>query len=275
MLVIFNPDEMERSWSTLRDFRPSFLIGLRNKFNKGGNNERLIRLVAERQEMIEARKQRNASLITSAKPVLERMSSLLGIPHFFMLTDQEGVVLHLHYPDKLVSNFDQVGLKEGVPFNVQSLGINSVSLAMEIQGTAIVRGEEHDAHLFHDWSCACVPIRKEDCIKGYLSLSYYQTFDITLAVPMVEKAAEEIERGLLSSCSERKANRVMRQFDTYGLTAREKEAAYGWLTNSSTLRIAADMGITEGTVRNMIKRVYAKTKIGDKGEFIRRFSIYL
>ncbi|RAP74550.1 hypothetical protein DL346_21035 [Paenibacillus montanisoli] len=41
--------------------------------------------------------------------------------------------------------------------------------------------------------------------------------------------------------------------------------------NYSALRIANEMGITEGTVRNLIKRIYAKTKISDKGQFITTF----
>ncbi|WP_420849594.1 helix-turn-helix transcriptional regulator [Paenibacillus montanisoli] len=63
----------------------------------------------------------------------------------------------------------------------------------------------------------------------------------------------------------------MQAFDKYGLSNREKQAAYGWLMNYSALRIANEMGITEGTVRNLIKRIYAKTKISDKGQFITTF----
>ncbi len=47
--------------------------------------------------------------------------------------------------------------------------------------------------------------------------------------------------------------------------------AYGWLMNYSVLRIASEMGIAEGTVRSLIKKVYAKTKISNKGQFMRVF----
>ncbi|WP_274654471.1 helix-turn-helix transcriptional regulator [Paenibacillus humicola] len=41
--------------------------------------------------------------------------------------------------------------------------------------------------------------------------------------------------------------------------------------NYSVLRIASEMGIAEGTVRSLIKKVYAKTKISNKGQFMRVF----
>ncbi|MNY72210.1 Bacterial regulatory protein, luxR family [compost metagenome] len=65
------------------------------------------------------------------------------------------------------------------------------------------------------------------------------------------------------------------QFQMYNLTPREREVAYAWLNNQSVLKIANKMGITEGTVRNMLKKVYAKTKVGDKGQYFRKFMVFI
>ena len=63
---------------------------------------------------------------------------------------------------------------------------------------------------------------------------------------------------------------VDKQFQMYKLTPREREVAYAWLSNQSALQISNNMGISEGTVRNMLKKVYAKTKskVGIRATFL-------
>jgi DNA-binding CsgD family transcriptional regulator len=64
---------------------------------------------------------------------------------------------------------------------------------------------------------------------------------------------------------------VYQRFETYGLTPREEEIGYLWLQNKSALYIAETLGITEGTVRTVIKNVYRKTQVNDKGQYYQKF----
>lgn len=56
----------------------------------------------------------------------------------------------------------------------------------------------------------------------------------------------------------------------FKLAPREKEVARLWLENRSVLYIASKYNITEGTVRNVIKKVYRKVGVQDKGDFYKK-----
>jgi DNA-binding CsgD family transcriptional regulator len=62
-----------------------------------------------------------------------------------------------------------------------------------------------------------------------------------------------------------------RRFGEYGLSPREREIAYFWALNMGGLQIAARLGIAESTVRSVIKNIYRKTGVSDKGQFMRKF----
>jgi transcriptional regulator of acetoin/glycerol metabolism len=192
-------------------------------------------------------------------------------PHLFLLTDEEGVTIYLQYPEYMEAALREIGLKEGVSFSFDQLGVNGISMAMERQTIVTVRGPEHDIKLFSDWNCLCIPIRAEGQAVGYLDLSFHHSIDIEFAAVLLCQLAGNIEKRLLKDSPHRKVELVFEAFDRFGLSAREKEAAYGWLLNHSVLRISSEMGITEGTARNLIKKVYRKTKVNDKGQFIKAF----
>ncbi|MEK0315006.1 LuxR C-terminal-related transcriptional regulator [Cohnella sp. 56] len=221
---------------------------------------------------LQQRQHRNGLLIRCTLSEILKWENLIPVPHLFLLTDTEGIAIYIHSRQELREALNQVGLMEGVSFSRERLGINGVSMAMEQQAIVAVREREHELEVFWPFNCLCVPIRDGRKVVGYLDLSFSHRHEIEFAVPILLRIVDKIEGGLSGAPSENGKLRLFELFDQHGLTPREKEAAYGWLCNYSVLRIAEEMKITEGTVRNMIKKVYAKTKINDKGQFIRTFT---
>lgn len=81
----------------------------------------------------------------------------------------------------------------------------------------------------------------------------------------------DIEDKLITLCPQTARERVLNHLKQYHLTPRKREVAYFWLMNYSVLRIAHELGITEGSVRNVIKKVYSKTEVDNQGQFISEF----
>jgi transcriptional regulator of acetoin/glycerol metabolism len=247
------------------------LLRYREQFRSKGINPNLPRLKAEKTEQLIKRKQKNAELVQFTAAEVGPCSESVAVPHIFVLTDAEGVAIYLRYPEPIGASLTSIGLDEGVSFALCNLGINGVSMAMERQSIVVVRGAEHDIKLFTDWTCLCIPIRAHGQIRGYLDLSFHHDYDVEFAVPLLYEIVGKIEKRLMDDSQKQNKVQLSEVFNRFGLTNREKEAASGWLQNHSALRIAADMGITEGTVRNLIKSVYRKTNVNDKGNFIREF----
>lgn len=220
---------------------------------------------------LEIRKQKYETLIRIAHGELSKWNSHIPVPHLFLLADIEGVLLETYCPSELQDTLQKIGLIEGVHLGMNRLGINGVSLAMEQQTIVAVRGEDHDMALFWPFNCLCIPIRAKNCTAGYLDLTFSRRYEIEFAIPILLQIVDKIELRLNGDPSDEGKERLFKLFCQYNLTPREQEAAYGWLRNHSVMRIAGEMNISEGTVRNMIKKVYAKTKTSDKGQFIKTF----
>lgn len=262
---------LDRSWETLADIAPALLVRYREMFSRRGITRNFSRLTAEEDGRLMERRRSSTELIQHVEDEVDSFAALMPIPHLFLLADPEGVALFLRYPEHMQSSIREIGLQEGVSFSLQQLGINGISLAMERQTIVLVRGAEHDMGLFSDWNSLCIPIRAHGQVAGYLNLSFHHSYDVEFAVPLLSQLVTRIENRLSAESPQKKKELVFEAFNVFGLSDREKEAAYGWLLNHSVVRISMDMVITEGTVRNMIKKVYRKTNINDKGQFIRTF----
>ncbi|KRE86414.1 hypothetical protein ASG89_10395 [Paenibacillus sp. Soil766] len=202
---------------------------------------------------------------------MRAISHAISFTHFFILTNSEGTAIHIEGAEPILHALERFQVVPGCSFALQTAGINGVSLAMQTGSSAVVEGTDHSLEIFSDWTCICHPIRVNDQVIGYLDLSMKKGVEVSLACVLVERIVKEGLNKYKQFNPEIKREIVDKQFQMYKLTPREREVAYGWLSNQSALRIANNMGITEGTVRNMLKKVYAKTKIGDKGQFFRKF----
>lgn len=206
-----------------------------------------------------------------AKEEMRALSASIPCTHFFILTDAEGTAIHIEGAEPLLHRLEQYKVVPGCSFALQAAGINGISLAMRKGSSSVVEGGNHSLQIFSDWTCICHPIKVNGEIIGYLDLSMREGIEVSFACVLVERLVNDIENKYKQSNPEIKKEIMDKQFQMFKLTPREREVACAWLNNHSVLQIACNMGITEGTVRQMLKRVYSKTRVCDKGQFMRKF----
>lgn len=213
------------------------------------------------------------AMIASIRSEMGRLSHLLSIPYVVFLTDKDGTILELVYSSKVTrEEMEQAELRPGVSLGREQAGMNAVSLAMETKGIAVVRGTEHSDEAFRNWNCVCAPLQDDDTVYGYVDVSFDISEPIEFAVPFVQQIAEN----MLEKWMERNPEMVQYRLDSalmeYKLTAREQEVARLWLLEKSALHIGSDLGISEGTVRNMLKSIYSKMRVNDRFQFVKRLT---
>jgi DNA-binding CsgD family transcriptional regulator len=174
-------------------------------------------------------------------------------------------------PQELVEPLDQkYNVGAGSLFTIGNAGMNAISVAIELKDWVFLSGAEHDLQLFKQWNCFCSPVRQHGEIIGYIDMSFSVRDDHFLMASLFTNTLQGMEAEL--ETSDQRAL-VCERFQIYRLSPREKEVGYMWLNNYSALRIASELGITEGTVRNVIKKIYRKTEVCDKGQFMRKFIV--
>lgn len=217
----------------------------------------------------------NIQLIKICNEQLESILQGMIKSVVFMVTDTAGAVIHISTAQtNMAERLDRKnGLGIGTVFTMAHTGINAITAARELQTCVFFDGAEHDMKLFDQWSCFCSPILCDGQINGYLDMSFSTNEDRFLMGAIFDLALRSIQNKLSSLCPKAGKEKVLNQLRQYRLAPREQEIAYMWLMNFSALRIAFELNITEGTVRNVIKRIYRKTEVTDKGRFIRKFMI--
>jgi transcriptional regulator of acetoin/glycerol metabolism len=222
---------------------------------------------------IDAQRRKNSliSLLNTVTSEWDKLTKQFVKPHLFIFTDTSGIVLEMKGTEQVMMRLQDCNIGKGTSFAMEHAGVNGISLAMEMQKPAIVKGQEHYLELFSQWSCVCQPVIIDGEIKGYLDLSTHSEEDFTWAFVLLGKLVMDIEQQVVSTDPLSKQTAILQSFGQYGLSSREKEIAWRWLNNQSTLRIAEELYIAEGTVRNHIKKVYAKTGVREKGKFMRKF----
>lgn len=200
------------------------------------------------------------------------MNDLLPIPYLFVIADPDGTVIDYCGTELLKGYFERNNIKNGTSLAMKTAGINAISLSMENHSVSVVIGARHTNKLFAKLSCVCTPIRIKNIIIGYLSLCFHYFHEVTFALPLIEQLAKNIEEKLPQKDPMLQKELTYSHFDQYELTNREKEIAYGWLENKNVPEIAGIYGIRQSTVRTFIKKIYAKTKVNHKGEFLMKFT---
>ncbi|WP_310550521.1 helix-turn-helix transcriptional regulator [Paenibacillus glufosinatiresistens] len=211
------------------------------------------------------------SLLSCIHSVTARSAASVVLPFTLMAVSAEGRVLELiHSNETLRREAEQAGLRRGLMLDSLHAGMNAVSLAMETGGPTVVRGVEHSHPVFRQWNCICAPLVFEDRRYGFLDLSFSVAREVEFAVPFVIKLAEDISAQVQACDPCMRRSRIQELFQEFGLTPREREVAELWMNKKGALHISSQLGISEGTVRNTVKRIYEKMKVSDRAEMIGR-----
>jgi len=185
----------------------------------------------------------------------------------FFLTDASGMILDVRTnSEELERRLATNRIGPGVRFTSARFGRNAVASAVKSGTLAVVRDFEHDAPLFRDWTCICMPIRISDKPIGFLDLSFLGRKDLDFAVPLVECLCRNVEHRLSMRRFASGPEKWRDILQKYGLTPREIDVAIGWLMNHTVRQIADRLAISGATVRTVLKNIYRKTGASSKGD---------
>ncbi|OPH48270.1 hypothetical protein BC351_38400 [Paenibacillus ferrarius] len=261
-------------WISFSDIEAERIELWNNACTGAGINREIRELVVriddvQRQELISPKKW----LIAFVNEEVDSLSTILSNPYLIILTDQNGVAINLTGPTETIKKLESVNVGVGTSFALEHTGINGISLSMQLEDLVAVQGSEHSLHFFSKWSCVCSPIKQGDQICGFLDISVPLEEDVRFIAHILRRIVNDIESRMISAGPTHKQVLVYEHFDLYSLTNREKQIGFGWLQNQSALQISIALGISEATVRHMLKKVYSKTKCHDRGGFIRKFLV--
>ncbi|WP_410512561.1 LuxR C-terminal-related transcriptional regulator [Paenibacillus sp. BR2-3] len=213
------------------------------------------------------------AMIASIRREMVKISRFISISFVVFLTDEEGNILDLvcSSPD-MQEDMNKAGLSHGVCLSKLYSGLNAVSLAMEMNCIGVVRGEEHSDSVFKNWNCVCAPLHLDGAVRGYVDISFNRGQQIEFAIPFVQQLAENVTDKWMGRNSDLQQYRLEANLQHYKLTAREKEVACLWLLERSALYISNALGISEGTIRNMVRSIYSKMNVNDRGQFTKKLS---
>ncbi|MNO30561.1 DNA-binding transcriptional regulator DhaR [compost metagenome] len=213
------------------------------------------------------------AMVASMRAEMVAISQFIPIPYVVFLADEEGWILDLICSSQsLRENMDRAGLRGGINLSKQYSGLNAVSLAMEMNRIGVVRGKEHTDTVFQSWNCVCAPLVLDDSTQGYVDISFDAGQQIEFAIPFVQQLAENVaNKRMVSNAGLQKFRRDV-VLDKFKLTAREKEVASLWLSDKSALHISNTLGISEGSVRNVVKSIYIKMNVNDRSQFAKKLT---
>lgn len=122
-----------------------------------------------------------------------------GTPFLVMVTDDSGYALKLDGDDSILETVNNFGIKEGIRFNEEDAGINSISLALQYNKPFQLIGDDHYFSILHQAACYSVPfqysVKKQ--LLGTISLFTFIPFDNPLFLAMLRTIVDSIERELL------------------------------------------------------------------------------
>ncbi|MEK4108042.1 MULTISPECIES: helix-turn-helix transcriptional regulator [Paenibacillus] len=205
---------------------------------------------------------------------LAKVMEFLLLPFVFFLTDQAGNIINIVSPfETFQEKVDHYGIRSGTNLSKQISGVNAVSLAMEVESIAVVRGEEHSMPMFKEWNCVCAPIMINDCICGYIDISFEAERQLGFSILFIKQLSEKIVLKLKERSPKLIEYIFQEKCDLYRLSPREREVAYHWALRKGALQISNDLNVKEGTVRNIVKSIYSKMNISERWELIERLAI--
>ncbi|OMF13778.1 hypothetical protein BK131_14015 [Paenibacillus amylolyticus] len=255
-----------QNWNCMSDFPPQQSMKWRKVYQENVNTEAIHQIPKIE---LKERLQQNKKLLEIFRVNTRRVQEQLFYSHLFFLTDLEGIILDLIGEETLHNGLKPLEVGLGSSMALDSGGINAISIALETGQNVFLKGDEHQLLIFKDWLCLCCPIKVQGDIIAYMNFSRSTPFIYDSIFALVSSIVSSIELELEKELSNNQ--RVQALFNTYCFTNRECEVAALWLQNKGALFISEQLGITEGTVRNFVKKIYTKCTVNDRGSFMKKF----
>ncbi|WP_246203866.1 SpoIIE family protein phosphatase [Streptomyces tailanensis] len=146
-------------------------------------------------------------LLDAARPVLDRLESAVrGGQVSVILTDGQGWVLQRRTSSpELDRSLDAVNLAVGFTFAESVAGTNGIGTVLAERRPAFIMGREHFAECMSPFTCVGAPIRNplSGEVEGVLDLTCLREETNSAMLPLVRKAAGDIEQRLLEGTTSR------------------------------------------------------------------------
>ncbi len=211
-------------------------------------------------------------ITTLVSRYIEEIAAFIKIPFAALLTDENGLILEIfNYSLPL----DTAEISIGKSLALRNAGITAVSRAIENNGMERVCGCEQSRPALQNWNCVSAPVCYQGRTLGFVNLSFQKDHSAEFAAPLLHLLCSNVSRHCeqisVSPETYSALSHLEKHWTSLGLSPRELQAARLWFSQKSALYIASELGIKEGTVRNMIQRIYTKTNVSDRSSFIKKF----
>lgn len=140
----------------------------------------------------------NRELVDVAMPIMENLNSLvLGTGFVLVLTDKNGIILHVTGEECVKDNARRLNLLPGSVWSENEVGTNAIGTCIIESRPIQTVGAEHYCKGHHPWTCSAAPIRGSNGETiGVLDMSGHSLGAHKHTLGVVVAAAFSIERQL-------------------------------------------------------------------------------
>lgn len=140
----------------------------------------------------------HSTLIEVSHRLMQRLHALVrGSGFMFMLTDQQGCILHMMGDTEQMKDAHALNIVPGAYLSERSVGTNATGLAISDNRPVQLTAEEHFINAFRRWTCSAAPIHADTGqVLGTLSLMGRRRLVHQHTLGMVVAAVHSIEQEL-------------------------------------------------------------------------------
>jgi transcriptional regulator of acetoin/glycerol metabolism len=214
----------QRNWFCIEDINSQILAQWKHDAERFLNPESSMMLFRLTQKEAEKNTVDHASLLSIVRIEGQTISSSLTKSHMFLLTDRNGIVIGMKTTNALTQVLENINLGIGTSFSMKHASVNAISVAMHLEHTTVVTGEEHYLQFFYDWICVCAPIRRAGNVIAYLDVSFQKGTELSLIVCLLEKIVHDVERRLEENEPDFIKECLIAKLNEYKMTSRKKRS---------------------------------------------------
>lgn len=160
--------------------------------------------------------------------VEKTLDLMKGFPILIVVTDENACVLEMKGDSTIKSTVNQIGICDGLQFEEDVTGTNSISLALRLRHTVPLIGTNHFHRFLHTSACYSVPFQYTDVkqMLGTVSIMTALELHHPALITMLSTLVDSIERELLLRRQNRKLhmlNQVMIDSTRNGIIVTDRE----------------------------------------------------